>query len=139
MPPQRSKPIQQRISFLPTSQNSLNPRGTPRRNYNTIQNYAWPERINEIINNPAATPRHPHPPRPTVKDDIDMADEDNEEGDQEIEEEVSIDQSITPTRRNIPSTVVVKTRRRTKKKPRKAREETTWTQHYFNITQIEDT
>jgi hypothetical protein len=48
-----------------------------------------------------------------------------EEGEEEevTEEEVAIDQS-TPTRRNIPSTVVVRTTRRTRK-PWKSRKETT--------------
>jgi hypothetical protein len=111
MPPQHSPPVQRRISFLPTSENPLNPRGTPHRNRNTIQNYARPERIDEIIKNPAATPRHPHPPGPTVDDDVDMADEYNDEEDQEIEEDVPINQSDTPTCQNIPSTVTVKTTR----------------------------
>ena len=118
MAPQRSPPVQRRISFLPTSENPLNPRGTPCRNRNTIQNYSQPERIDEIIKNPAATPHHPHPPGPTVEDDVDMADEDDdEEGqeieedeeDQEIEKNVSISQSDTSTHQNILSTVTVKT------------------------------
>jgi hypothetical protein len=118
MPPQRPAPTQQRISFLPTPSNTFNPRGTPRRQRTTIENYAYPERIDELIINPPQTPRHPHPPRLTVEDDVDIADGDDDKEEQEIEEELEIDQSRTPTRWNIPSTIVVKTRRKTKR-PRK--------------------
>jgi len=138
MPPQRSEPTQRRISFGPTTSNPLNPRGTPRRNRNTIQNYAQPERIDELIKNPLPTPRHPHPPSPTAKDDVDMTDRDENEEEQEVKEELLIDQSRTPTRQNLPSTVVIKTRQQSKK-PRKPRKETTWTQHYFEVTLLTDT
>jgi len=143
MPPQRSELVQQRISYTPTTSNPLNPRGTPRRNRNTIQNYARPERIDEVIENPPiATPCHLHPPRPTVEDaedeDIDMEDRDEDEEEQEVEEELAIDQSSTLTRRNLPSTVVIKTRR-CSTKPRKPRKETTWTQNYFDVTPLTDT
>jgi hypothetical protein len=129
MPPQCSTLIQQRLLFAPTSLNLLNLRGTPRRNHNTIQNYTRPKRIDEIIENPIPTPRYTHPLRPIVEDDdydIDIADVEDDEGEQEVEEEVTIDQLGTPTRRNIPSTVVVKTKKRSKK-PRKPWRETTWT------------
>lgn len=142
MPPQRSAPTQQQIPFEPASPNPLNPRGTPRRNRTTIRDYARPERIDEIIENPALTPHHTHPPsRPTIEgddNDVNMADAEEDGEEQEIEEEVMIDQLGTPTRRNIPSTVVVKTRRRIRK-PRKPRKETTWTQHYFEVTTLEET
>jgi hypothetical protein len=67
----------------------LNPRGTPRRNHNTIQGYARPERIDETIENPVPT-------RPTVEgddNDINMADAEEDGEEQEIEEEIIIDQS----------------------------------------------
>lgn len=115
MPPQRSVPTQRRISFAPTTPNLLNLRGTLRRNRNTIQNYAQLERINELIENPAPTPCHPHPPRPTAEDDVDITDGDENEEEQEVEEDLLIDQSRTPTRRNLPSTVVIKTRRQSRK------------------------
>jgi hypothetical protein len=78
----------------------LNSRGTPRRNRNSIQNHARPERIDEGIENPPiATPRHPHLPRPTVEDikdkDVDMEDSGEDEQEQEVEEELAIDQSGT--------------------------------------------
>jgi hypothetical protein len=51
---------------------------------------------------------------------------------------MDIDRETTPTRRGIPSTVVVKTRRRARG-PRKSRKETTWTQYYFDVTILEET
>src|SRR4051794_16473893 len=86
MPPQHSERIQQHIFFASTTSNPLNSRGTPQKNKNTIQNYPQPERINKVIvikNPPRPTPRHLHPPRPTVEDaedkDVDMEDRDEDE------------------------------------------------------------
>ena len=104
MPPQHSERIQQHISFASMTSNPLNSRGTPQRNWNTIQNYTQPlERIDEVIKNPPrATPHHLHPPRSTVEDaedeDVDMEDRDEDEQEQEVEEELAIDQSSTSMR-----------------------------------------
>jgi hypothetical protein len=44
----------------------------------------------------------------------------------------------TPMRCGIPSTVVARTIKTTKK-PKKSQKETTWTQYYFDITQLQET
>jgi hypothetical protein len=72
-----------------------------------------------------------------------MADEDDQDGDNDgsgLEEEVEIDPTGTPTRQNLPSTIIIKKRRiTTTKRARKIRKETTWTQCYFNVTTMDET
>jgi hypothetical protein len=44
----------------------------------------------------------------------------------------------TPTRKNLPSTVVIKTRRKQRKERAKTRTEKNWVQAYFNVTLLEN-
>jgi len=147
MPPIRTNitSTQRQLAFAHTSPNPLNARGTPRRDRTHVPNYALLKRVDEIITNPAPTPRRVQPSsQPNIQgndDDVDIEDLDEPEEDEDEEvtkEELEIEGSITPTRQGIPSTIIVRTTKKTKK-PRKPRKETTWTQHYFNITQLQDT
>jgi hypothetical protein len=48
---------QRQLAFVYTSLNPLNTRGTPRRDRTYVPNYALLKRVDEIITNPAPTPR----------------------------------------------------------------------------------
>ncbi len=148
MPPERT---QRRIQFVPVSNIPSSTRRTPRRNKSSIQNYAQPERIDEPMQNRPTTPKTPRIStlgrtlgRGQVEDedDIEMLDKTDDEdifaSEKSGDEEVEIEPSTTPTRQNLPSTITVH-KRRTITKPRKPREETTWTRYYFDITTIEET
>jgi hypothetical protein len=71
-------------------------------------------------------------------DDEDEDDEDEEMAEQSVEEVTVIADPNTPTRRNLPFTVVVK-RRRKERRPRKECGEHTWTMRYFNVTALDET
>jgi hypothetical protein len=135
-------PKQRTISFAPMSSST---RQTPRRNASNIQDYSQYERIDEPIQNPLRTPKTST--QPTQLDnnkDTQMTDgeEDLEDANDLLlssrEEEIEVQAAKTPTQRNLPSTVTIK-RRYLNKRPRKQRDETTWTQFYFDVTPIEDT
>ena len=138
-------PSQKTIPFAPIASSASQTRGTPRRNASTITNYARPERIDEIIQNPPQTPRAPA--RATQADtaledtEMDYGDEDDEEEQEEAQEGAEVIEILdpdTPTQRNLPSTVITKTRRIIKR-ARKPRSETTWTQFYYDVTLLDDT
>jgi hypothetical protein len=105
------------------------------------------ERIYEPIVNPPKTPKASTQNTQCEGDgDVNMADGDEEEDDtlfissEEEEEEVSIDLESTSTRPNLPSTVTIKRQRKSRSKTaRKPRDETTWTQAYFNVTTMDET
>jgi len=128
MPPIRTNIIstQRQLAFAHTSPNPLNARGTPRRDRTHVPNYALLKRVDEIITNPAPTPRRVQPSsQPNIQgndDDVDIEDLDEPEEDEDKEvtkEELEIEGSTTPTRQGIPFTVIVRTTKKTKK-PRKA-------------------
>jgi hypothetical protein len=77
----------------------------------------------------------PVPPPDDVDINIDNA---KSEGEGEVEEEeVPVELLDTPTRQNLPTTVIIRQRRYIKR-ARKPRRETTWTQHYFNVTLLDE-
>jgi hypothetical protein len=127
MPPQRVVPKQRTISFASTTSST---RQTPRRNIPTIQDYKNFERIDEPIQNPASTPKTPRTATQATQaeedDTIDISDnaEDNEGEESLSNEEIEVDTTETPTRRNLQSTVIIR-KRHLKRRVRKAREETT--------------
>ena len=146
MPPERVITAQRKISFAPLSQST---RSTPRRNVSSIQNYSNFERIDEIIQNPPKTPKSTaQNTQPQGDRDIEIEDGEEEEEEEEEdnsstfgeeeEEEVQIEPLDIPTCQNLLSTITIK-RYRKEKKFRKSRDETTWTQAYFDITIIDET
>jgi uncharacterized UBP type Zn finger protein len=140
MPPQCVNSKQRTISWGNTSTPM---RQTPSRSNRTlIQNYSQLERREVSIQNPPKTPKTPAA-RAQVQDDgdIEMANGEEDQGgvsDSTISSDEEAQPTETPTRCRIPSTITVK-RRHKGKKPQKPRDETTWTQHYFEVTSMDET
>lgn len=123
-------PIQRTLSFAPLPMPSTLSRthATPCCNKSRIINYACPEQIEEPFQNPNRDTLRTITQRLQEEDvEIDNKDEDNkdEEMDDESREELTIvPDPNTPSRQNLPSTIVVK-RRCIKRQPRNERDENT--------------
>jgi hypothetical protein len=119
-------------------------RQTPWRNVLAILDYKNFERIDEPIQNPACTPKTPRTStRATQAEKDDTIDISDDSEDDEVEEglsneEIEVDAAKTPTRRNLQSTVIVR-KHHLKRRVRKAREETTWVQAYFDVVLMDET
>jgi hypothetical protein len=140
MPPIRTQSASQAtLSFarLPSA------RSTPRRHKTTITNYRNLERIDEPIINPPQTPRYTQASQNEPETmEIDSLRTEDEFGDGENEgndeEEVDIDTSGTPIRRNLPTTVRIKHIDKTKTKEQAERKEDSWLIPFFEVTTLGD-
>jgi hypothetical protein len=136
MPPQRSIPKQKTLLFDPIATPI---RQTPRTNRTIVPNYSQLVRVDEPIENPLK--EQPPPQQLKADEDVEMDDgvQDDELDNVSLslsEEEIGL--ADTPTRKNLPTTVVIRTRHKEKKQRRKTRTKKTWVQAYFDVTTMED-
>jgi hypothetical protein len=145
MPPKAQRTLSFAPPPTPLPATPSGTRATPRRQASTITNYARPERIDEPFTNPEI-PKTPRAFTRHIEDeDVEMDNasndgmEDEEASSQDEDGEViEVPDPETPSRRSLPTTVIIK-KRRLVKKQRKARTKTSWTRHYFDLTPLEDT
>jgi hypothetical protein len=71
-------------------------------------------------------------------DDKDEDDEDEEMDDESGEEVIVVPDPNTPSRRSLPSTIVVK-RRHIERRPGKERDQNIWTLYYFDVVPLDET
>lgn len=135
---QQTNPRQQTINWA----NSTPIRETPSRSTRTvIHDYSQLERPDFTPRNPSkAAPRAESNTysQPLQDDDIEIEETQDNGTDIEASGSSSECQPETPSRPAIQSTVIIK-RRQLQKKARRPRSETTWTQHYFTVTTLDET